>query len=180
MPTTLYNNDFNNTWLITLFSSILFGCGLLLIIMLVSSIKSIELPFITYTSILLGLLLILTYVGSKMIPGKNTLSFIVTTGPFLLTAGTIMFLMYLLQKYKDIINDGHVSKQYYTFATSFNFLILLQTIFLFNGITSPTFRVNHMLPNIYNSLGYLIGILNIWIVITLFVILKYYSTDGFI
>lgn len=175
-------NANNDAWLFVLYSAILFGAGFLFLIMMTSSIKTIEAPIIGYIAVLIALLLILTYISSKMryIPGKSSiLAFIITAGPFLLNAGTIMFFIYLLQKYRNIINDGHVSKQYSFFATVSIFLVFFQIILFYNGMKTPVFKQQHVLPNLYNSASYLVGILNLYVVITIYVILKYYTTDGF-
>ena len=94
------------------------------------------------------------------------------------------FNLYLLYNYHDKIENRHVPSSYYTFNTCSKWLILLETILIFNKITTIGGTKTPQQPSEPKSsdstlsvLGFLIT-LSIIIIITESVILGNFSTDG--
>jgi hypothetical protein len=107
------------------------------------------------------------------------MNLLITLGPFLLLLGIISTLMYLLITYKTIITEGHVSSYYGTFSFLSSILILVQMYLFYDGIESEKFQKTHKLSKVTLSVFCLTSVLNAICVMILFVILKYYTTDGF-
>ena len=103
---------------------------------------------------------------------------LLTTGPFALMFGIIGFLLYLTITYQNIISAGHISDSYYTFNTISLILLLLQIYLLYNGISDEKFDKSNQLSKITSSMVYLIGVIDSICVMILYIILKYYTTDG--
>lgn len=97
------------------------------------------------------------------------LSILLSSGPFLLIIATTIYLLYLLGKYFDEIVAGRVSGSYGTFINLYLLMLLVQLFVYFkNPKDTKTTKM----------LLYLLGLFNSVIVITLGVILAYFSTDG--
>jgi len=106
------------------------------------------------------------------------INLLTTIGPFILILAIIGFLMYLLISYKTIISEGHVSRYYGTFSFLSSILILVQMYLLYDGIISPQFQKTNRLSKITTSVLCLTAVLNTICALILYVILKYYTTDG--
>jgi hypothetical protein len=86
--------------------------------------------------------------------------------PYLVLLGLFSFSLYLLVAYFSILSAGHVSSNYYLFQ--YLSLILQACLVSLFSVHAGT-----------SLLSLLIGILDIFLLLTLYVSLKYYSTDGF-
>lgn len=106
------------------------------------------------------------------------MSFLYTAGPFIVTISIISVILYLLGNYKDRIAQGHISPGYVNFTNISVILILLQLLLFYFGTQKESFKQTSRLDRIYSGLLYFIGILNIVTVTTIWIILKYFSTDG--
>lgn len=100
---------------------------------------------------------------------SGILSILLSSGPFLLIIATTVYLLYLLGSYFNEIVAGRVSNSYGTFITLYLLMILMQLYVHFNN--SKNSKTTKMLL-------YLLGLFNTIVVITLGVILAYFSTDG--
>jgi len=106
------------------------------------------------------------------------MSFLYTAGPFIVTISIISVILYLLGNYKDRIAKGHIAPGYVNFTNISVILILLQLLLFYCGTQKESFKQTSRLDRIYSGLLYFIGILNIVTVTTIWIILKYFSTDG--
>ena len=106
------------------------------------------------------------------------MSFIYTCGPFLLILGVIGYALYLLTTFKYRISDGNVAPSYTTFTNISVILILIQLAIFFMGSKKENFKSTGRLDRVYSMLIYMVGIINIATVITIGVILTYFTTDG--
>jgi len=139
-----------------------------------------------YSTLTLAILMviIIAMMGSlKLVEGKGMLETITTilssTGQFLLLLSVIGFVLYLIIYYKDIIQSGHVSNTYYSFSTLTTVLILLQSYLIYTNLDSDKFISTNKLPKITTNILYLLGVIT-WISsITIYITLKYFTTDGF-
>lgn len=109
--------------------------------------------------------------------------------PIILLLGIISFVIYQNISFYKQINSGHVSDEYYTFAKTSTFFIVVQLILVLNYIKNTIIGVNknasdstNNSSNIFateiNSIILLLTIINLSFIGILQVILKYFSTDG--
>jgi len=143
-----------------------------------------------YSLVGAGILLLISYLLYGIFANKNEqsillknnrtsiMSAIYTTGPFFVVLGIISYSLYLLIKYKDRISQGNVAPGYQSFTIASIILILIQIGLFYIGTQKEGFKKTSRLDRVYSMLLYLIGIINIVIVITLYIILNFYSTDG--
>ena len=140
-----------------------------------------------YSSLTLGLMMILTIVITKIMEvnsGSTTkellLTILMSLGPFLLMMSIIGFILYLIIVYKDPILDNHVSKSYHTFSNITIVLLLIQIFIVYSKILdTKEFEESGKISKILLSLLYLLGVLSLYSTMIIYIILKYFITDGF-
>lgn len=139
-----------------------------------------------YSMLTLGIMMILVVLFSKMLKvSVNTsttqiiYSILMTTGPFILMLGVIAFVLYLLIKYKNNIKDGNVAPSYNSFSNIIIILLMVQLYLVITNIGTERFETTGKMSTVISSIIYLLGVLTAISSITLYTILKYYSTDGF-
>ena len=140
-----------------------------------------------YSSLTLGLMMILTIVITKIMEvnsGFTTKELLITIfmslGPFLLMMSIIGFILYLIIVYKDPILDNHVSKSYHTFSNITIVLLLIQIFIVYSKILdTKEFEESGKISKILSSLLYLLGVLSLYSTMIIYIILKYFRTDGF-
>ena len=94
--------------------------------------------------------------------------------PFALMLGNIIYTVVLLLSNQDVISEGHVSPGYFTFMNISTILVLIQ---LYIFLTTKKDNQNRLPPASSGFIG-LIGILNVICIITVYIILTYFRTDG--
>lgn len=120
-----------------------------------------------YSLIALSLVFFVAIQANK--PGTTASSVLFTSGPFLIMTASIIYLMFLLGKYFNEITSGHISQYYSTFSTLFLIITLMQVwLHSTNKTDSKAIKMSM----------YLLGTINIIFVVTLGIILAYFSTDG--
>ena len=140
-----------------------------------------------YSSLTLGLMMILTIVITKIMEvnsGSTTkellLTILMSLGPFLLMMSIIGFILYLIIVYKDPILDNHVSKSYHTFSNITIVLLLIQIFIVYSKILdTKEFEESGKISKILSSLLYLLGVLSLYSTMIIYIVLKYFRTDGF-
>ena len=164
----------------TYYSLIIVGTIIIFSTIGTSSVGSVTGTIIGYSFIIVGLLIISGVSLSKM--GShgnfNIISFLMTSGPFLLTIAILSYLLYLLSIYFKQITDGNVSKGYYTFSNIIIILIIAQLIIFSYGSQEKHFKTTYSLSKVYGMTLYLLGVITLFTVFTLGTILKYFTTDG--
>ncbi len=124
-----------------------------------------------YSGLLLGFLfvLILNY------PPKNLLDI----SPFIVVMTIIGLLIYYLSVYSDKIAQGNVSNYYISFSILSTIFLAMQVITILMSLfsTQNGMQNNLFSPKMFALLG-LIGVINILIVLTIGIILNFYSTQG--
>ena len=139
-----------------------------------------------YSILTLGVMMILTILISKVLEiTKNDstkqmiLTILITLGPFLLMLAVIGFILYLIIFYKEPIIDNHVSQNYYTFSNITVILLLIQLYIIYQHINTKEFDISGKISKVTSSLIYLIGVLTSFSAMIIYIILKYFRTDGF-
>jgi hypothetical protein len=155
---------------------ILTGVTLFVVGLFLSGINFINAYLVGYTSLLIGLLCILVVIFIRVQTLNDTVIF---AGPIILMAGVICFITYLLWANIDIIVDGHVSQGYYSFNTISTILILTQIYIVYTVISSEAFESKSTIPKVQSAILYLLGVLSVISTTSIYIILKYFRTDGF-
>jgi hypothetical protein len=105
---------------------------------------------------------------------RNTMTIL----PFLISMGTIGYMIYLMQDYLKPISTGNVAPGYYSFSQTFLILTGLQLI-AFNYMMGAEGLHKISALKISQSLAMLIfNTLIVINVITIYLILTYFTTDG--
>jgi hypothetical protein len=110
---------------------------------------------------------------------QTILSILMSSGPFLLMLTVISMLLYLIVKYKDNIIQNHVSSGYYSFSNISALLIFIQLYIIYTNVFTDKFQNTGKIGKVTSSIIYLLGVISLMTVIILYIILKYYTTDGF-
>jgi uncharacterized Tic20 family protein len=76
------------------------------------------------------------------------------------------------------ISNYQVSDGYYVFSNMLVALLLIQVIMVYNEIGGDKFESTQTMSKVTNSLIYLMSLLTGICTLVLFVILRYYTTDG--
>jgi hypothetical protein len=96
--------------------------------------------------------------------------------PFLAVMVIIMWVLVLLYKYYDKIIGNKVSDYYTSFMNITSILLFIQIYVLVSEITEKSFASFSLTPKMASMLR-LFALLNAISVITLAIVLKYYTTD---
>jgi len=137
-----------------------------------------------YSTLILGIAMILLILFNRSLDVQQTsginqtFQIMVQSGPFLLMLLIIVFIMMLLTTYNKKISNNQVSDGYYVFSNMLVALLLVQIIMVYNEIGGEKFESTQTMSKITNSLIYLLSLLTGICTLVLFVILRYYTTDG--
>ena len=139
-----------------------------------------------YSVLIIAIMMILLVLFNKILSSNpegstfgNLLKVFITSTPLLLMLAVIGFLFYMMITYKNIILEGNISKSYYSFNNINVILLLIQLYMIYNVTTSKNFENSGIFPRVTSNLILLIGILSGISSINIFIILKYFTTDGF-
>ena len=139
-----------------------------------------------YSLLILSIIMITFIVITKYITKLKTqvniqtiLSTILISGPFILIFAIIGFILYSLIYYKNRITNGQVSSDFYIFNLWCIIILLIETFYLYNNLNNTDFELNGKISSLSISILYLMSVILGIMSIILYVILKYYQTDGF-
>ena len=123
-----------------------------------------------YSSITLAIMLILL----MLFKYKNLMAILA----FLWLLAVIGFILYSVITHKNQIINGHVPTYYSTFIEVSMILIIIQTLVIYSSVFTTKFKDNGIISpiNIYSS--YLLTSLTMMCSIIIYIMLKYYTTDG--
>jgi hypothetical protein len=159
-------------WSSNVYKSLIYtGIILLLISFFTSGKTTIRALTAGYSAVGLGLLLI---IGSTQTTTPSIYKLFVDCLPVWLMIFIIGFILFLTIKYYTIISESRVSSSYFTFSNIIIILFLAQ-VYIMN---KNNFELNGF------DIG-MLGILSIGVIqfivclLVLYVILRYYTTDGF-
>jgi hypothetical protein len=103
---------------------------------------------------------------------------LINTGPYILMLFTLCVIVYIQITYKNEIISGHISQGYTSFSNIALVLFMVQVYILYSNMNSPNYQTTGKLPRVISGLIYFLDILEIITASILFVILKYFTTDG--
>jgi hypothetical protein len=172
-----------NTWYTGIYKAlILAGMISFLISFFSSGVNSYGSVLSGYVTLTLGILMILVILINNILKTEASNSFyqiITSLGPFLLMLAVLVFLLYLVSYYKNIIVENNAAPYYYKFTNIGILLFFLQTYIILTNLNSHKFLLTGNLPTITNRLLYLLCILNLFSSWVIYINLRYYTTDGF-
>jgi hypothetical protein len=162
----------NNIYSITIASFIT-----ILIITLASIYNSNSLValIVSYGAIVCSLILMFGILYNKVDNILPIFDKIISLFPFIIIISISLFIIYLLVSYFEQIANNRVSDYYYSFSLLSTIFLITQISILFNNIG---FETSKYISNKTFSILTLLGTINFIIVLTLGIILKFYSTDG--
>lgn len=147
-----------------------------------TTIGSLITAYSTLSISLIMIMLILISNVLKMNQGQSTfgliLSILFTSGPFLLMFAIVGLMLYCIITYSSAIGLGNISNSYYTFSNIIVILFLIQIYLLYGNITSEKFQQTGKVSKVTLGIVYLIGTISAICSITIYTILKYFTTDG--
>jgi hypothetical protein len=139
-----------------------------------------------YSILLIAIAMMLIIIFNNILKvneGSSTLqvlsSILMSSGPFLIILAVISMVLYLIVKYKSNIIDNRVSGGYYSFSNITALLIFVQLYIIYTNVFSDKFQNTGKIDKVTSSLIYLLGVLSSMSTAVLYIILKYYTTDGF-
>ena len=139
-----------------------------------------------YSVLILSIMMILIVLFNSIFKTTTNSSIIqqlytilMSSGPLILMLGIICFVLYLLITYYSKISAGQVSSSYNSFSNIIVMLLFLQVYLIYINIDNTNFESSGKLSKITSGIMYLLGVLTIICSINLYIILKYYTTDGF-
>jgi hypothetical protein len=104
---------------------------------------------------------------------------IVNAGPFLFILFIVSVLLYLLTSYKNRIIEGNISPSYGTFSNLIAMLLLVLLYIIHTNITTEDFKNKGEFSLETSTVVYFLSIL-LWICTSIiYIVLYYYTTDGF-
>ena len=126
-----------------------------------------------YSSITLAVMLILLILFKNH--NKQNIMAILA---FLWLLAVIGFILFSVLTHKNQIINGHVPTYYSTFIEVSMILIIIQTLVIYSSIFTAKFKQGGIISpiNIYSS--YLLSSLTMMCSIIIYIMLKYYTTDG--
>jgi hypothetical protein len=169
-------------WYSNIYNSLI-AVGIIIIICTIGSISvsSLTGTITGYSFIITGTLLLIGYLMNNMTKsqsGSTIISHLITIGPFVVLVGILIYMIYLLSFYFNKITNGNVASSYFSFMNIFIVLLMLQMYVFYNGTRDKRFTETGSIAKVTGLVLYLLEIINIIVVITLGIILKYFSTDG--
>ena len=90
----------------------------------------------------------------------------------------LIYVIYLLSYYFNQITNCNVSSGYYNFMNIFIVILMVQLYIFYNATQDTNFKDNGVINKVTGLLLYLLEVINVIVIITLGIILKYFTTDG--
>jgi hypothetical protein len=139
-----------------------------------------------YSVLVLGIMMILIILFNNVLKTTSESSttqilytILMTTGPFILMLGIIAFVLYLMISYYNRIVEGQIAPSYNSFSNIIVMLLLLQVYLVYKNINADNFETSGKISKVTSSMMYLLGVITAICSVNLYIILKYYTTDGF-
>ena len=109
---------------------------------------------------------------------KLTKSTLFTYFPLIVFLGLLIFVIYIISYYFDIISTGHIAKSYYNLMGAFNACLFCLTVLFYYAIEDPEFKKTHKM-DLNKTLGIcFFETLSFILLISTDNVLKYFTTNG--
>ena len=164
----------NEVWYSSIYKSLLISSAVAFTIYSVTANEiSVNSLIAGYSVLILGISMLLLFVFNK---STNTTSVMV---PFILMFMIISVLLFLLTKHKTRIVNGQVSQSFYNFSNISVFLILIQVYLIYSQISTEEFKKNKVFNRTTSLVITLLSVLTSICAYIIYIVLVYYTTDGF-
>jgi len=166
-------------WYSTIYNALIVT-GIIIILSTIgtNNVSGLTGTIVGYSFIITGIILLIGYLMNNMNIATTWISKIVTVGPFIALIGLLIYVIYLLSYYFIQITHGNVSSGYYNFMNIFIVILMVQLYIFYNATQDKNFKDNGVINKVTGLLLYLLEIINVIVIITLGIILKYFTTDG--
>lgn len=168
-------------WYSNIYNSLIV-VGIIIIICTIgsNSASSLTGTITGYSFIITGIFLLTSYLMNQMRSSSvpDNIPTIPAFAPFIVLIGILIYMIYLLSVYFNQITNGDVSSSYYNFMNIFVVLLMLQLYIFYNGTQDKRLKDTGFVSKVTGLILFLLELINIVVVITLGVILKYFTTDG--
>jgi uncharacterized membrane protein len=141
------------------------------IVIITLGLSSVVGYIVGYSFIVSGFILLAGYLLFKLSNKSDVSSIIFNIGPIIAIIGVITY-------YLSRITDGNISQTYYSFSNLFLTLVLVQSWVFYGALKDKQFQETKTMNRLYSSALYLLSLINVLIVISVHIILAYFSTDG--
>ena len=137
-----------------------------------------------FSFVLVGLIMFLSNTLSKIIrsgskESKSVFSIAMTLGPFLPAMGLLAWAISMFSQYYDYIAKDQLTPSFNMFTT---FLILISMFLvrmMYNNMNSKEFETTQMVNKVSGMIMYFMEVIMLVILISMFIILRFFVTDGF-
>jgi hypothetical protein len=160
-----------------------------LIYMFTTGINSLNASIAGYSLLIITILGIMIQLIRKPVANqegistlKMVMNILTLTGPFFIILAIIGFMLYLLISNKNEIINNQISQSFNTFSNITLFVILVIIYFIYNQVEcdGPQCGSNTgKIENVSNSFLLLLSVITVISTLIVYVILTYYTTDGF-
>jgi hypothetical protein len=150
----------------------------ILIIIITTGLSSIIGYIVGYSFICAGFLLLLGYLSFKLNGNSNFFSVLTNIGPIIAIVGILAYYISILGIYKTRITDGNIVSGYYSFSNLFLILILIQSYVFYKALQDKQFKQTNAMDKVSSMVLYLLSVISILVVISIHIILAYFTTDG--
>ena len=134
--------------------------------------------------VLVGLILFMAYTIQKLVrtknnESKNITSLITTLGPFLPCMGLLIWAIVIYSDNFDYIAKGKLTPSFTMFETFLVIINLILVYMFYKNIHSKEFQDTQRINKVSGMLIYAVEIIYLVIVISMYIIIRFFSTDGF-
>jgi hypothetical protein len=132
-----------------------------------------------YGFIMVGMLIFTTllFQNAKVSPDASGVKSI---GPFIMFMLIIVLLISIISKHFNKIAQGHVSKAFSNMMNLKNMLVMLILVISSMATNTDGFKTTGTIGSEYGAAMYFMNILSSVILVTIYIVLDMYPTDGFV
>ena len=137
-----------------------------------------------FSFVLVGLIMFLSNTLSKIVrsgneESKSISSIVVTLGPFIPAIALISWAIVMFSQYFDYIAKDMLTPSFNMFTTFLVLINLFLIRMMYNGMNSKEFETKQVINKVSGMLMYFMEIIALVIQISMFIILRFFVTDGF-
>jgi hypothetical protein len=139
-----------------------------------------------YSILILALMMILLVLFNRIMGSPSTdssfqilIRLIMTSSPFLIMLGIVIFLFYLIITYQKKIIEKTVSPSYFSFNNIALILLFIQLYTVYKILTDDQFQNTGKMSRLNSSILLLLSTIIFICSTIIYIILNFYTTDGF-
>jgi hypothetical protein len=165
----------NEVWYSSIYKSLLISSAVAFTIYSVTANEiSVNSLIAGYSVLILGISMLVLFIVNKT---KSVISMVMV--PFIFMFLIISVLLFLLTRHKTRIVNGQVSQSFFNFSNISVFLILIQVYLIYSQISTDEFKKNSVFNRTTSLVITLLSVLTGICAYIIYIVLVYYTTDGF-